>query len=171
MIIRLSQKLCTKIKAGKLEEMPLDKNPYADWLSANLFVVDRTQCIILSNTAYLYSCVMYGKEISNGSRFIQRALDSIREFMEADGHAKIYQKHIAPATAPVSFAKSLNRQVIGSMNELVIAASYKLKVDESASHDLGFYLNEGLLSAIATEGRNYGRPEDAFKLLASREVK
>ena len=170
MIIRLSQKLCTKLKAGKLEEMPLDKNPYADW-SANLFVVDRTQYIILSNTASLYSCVMYGKEISNGSRFIQRALDSIREFMEADGHAKIYQKHIAPSTGTVSFAKALNRQVIGSMNELIIAASYKLKLDESAPHDLGFYLNEGLLSAIATEGRNYGRPEDAFKLLASREVK
>ncbi len=59
MIIRLSQKLCTKIKAGKLKEMPLDENPYADW-SANLFVVDRTQYIILSNTASLYSCVMYG---------------------------------------------------------------------------------------------------------------
>lgn len=62
MIMRLSPKLCTKIKAGKLSEMPLDKNPFADW-SANLFVVDRTQYIILSNTASLYSCVMYGKEI------------------------------------------------------------------------------------------------------------
>ena len=54
MIIRLSQKLCTKIKAGKLKEIPLDENPYADW-SANLFVVDRTQYIILSNTASLYA--------------------------------------------------------------------------------------------------------------------
>lgn len=31
MIMRLSPKLCTKIKAGKLSEMPLDKNPFADW--------------------------------------------------------------------------------------------------------------------------------------------
>jgi len=170
MIIRLSQKLCTKIKAGKLKEMPLDENPYADW-SANLFVVGRTQYIILSNTASLYSCVMYGKEITNDSRFIQRALDSIREFMEADGHTTIYQKHIAPSTGTVSFSKSLNRRVIGSMNELVMAASYKLRVDESGPHDLGFYLNEGLLSAIANEGRNYGRPEDAFKQLASGKVK
>lgn len=28
MILRLSQKLNTKIKAGKLTEMPLDENPY-----------------------------------------------------------------------------------------------------------------------------------------------
>ena len=31
MIFRLSQKLCTKIKAGKLSEIPLDDNPFADW--------------------------------------------------------------------------------------------------------------------------------------------
>jgi len=57
------------------------------------------------------------------------------------------------------------------MNELVMTASYKLRVDDSTPPDLGFYLNEGLLSAIASEGGNYGRPEDAFILLASREVR
>ena len=57
MIFRLSQKLCTKIDAGKLRHMPLDENPYADW-SCHLFTADRTQYIILCNTASLYSCVM-----------------------------------------------------------------------------------------------------------------
>ncbi len=112
MIIRLSQKLCTKIQAGKLKEMPLDGNSYADW-SANLFVVDRTQYILLSNTATLYSCVMYGKEIRNDSWLIQRALNSIREFMEADGCEEVYLNRIAPTTRTVSFAKALSRQVIG----------------------------------------------------------
>ena len=42
MILRLSQKLCTKIKAGALPTMPLDENPFADW-SAHLFIVNRTQ--------------------------------------------------------------------------------------------------------------------------------
>ena len=84
MILRLSQKLNTKIKAGKLTEMPLDDNPYADW-SCHLFTADRTQYIIMSNTASLYSCVMYGQGITNDSRFIERALNTIREFMEDDG--------------------------------------------------------------------------------------
>ena len=44
MILRLSQKLNMKIKAGKLIEMPLDENPYAD-LSCHLFTADRTQYI------------------------------------------------------------------------------------------------------------------------------
>ena len=56
MILRLSQKLATKIKAGTLPEKPLDENPYADW-SCHLFTADRTQYIIMSNTKSLYSCV------------------------------------------------------------------------------------------------------------------
>jgi hypothetical protein len=56
MIFRLSQKMIVKIKAGTLTASPLDDNPFADW-SAHLFVVDRTQYIIPSNTS-LYSTVM-----------------------------------------------------------------------------------------------------------------
>jgi hypothetical protein len=40
MILRLSQKLNTKIKAGTLKAMPLDENPYADW---SLVIIDTIQ--------------------------------------------------------------------------------------------------------------------------------
>jgi hypothetical protein len=89
MILRISQKLNTKIKAGKLADMPLDENPYADW-SCHLFTADRTQCIILTNTKSLYSCVMYGKGITDDGRFIERVLSTIREFTEDDGQAFVY---------------------------------------------------------------------------------
>jgi hypothetical protein len=118
MILRLSQKLSTKIKAGALKAMPLDDNPYADW-SCHLFTVDRTQYIIDSNTASLYSCVLYGKGISNDYPFIQRVLSSLREFMEDDGQSFIYQRFVAPSSGTVSFAKALNRSVTGSMNDLI----------------------------------------------------
>jgi hypothetical protein len=93
MILRLSEKLRTKIKAGKLSEKPLDENLYADW-SAHLFVVDRTQYIILSNTASMYSCVMYGTGINHDSRLIQRAFSAIREFMEADGLSHRFRRSV-----------------------------------------------------------------------------
>lgn len=169
MILRLSQRLNTKIGAGKLPEMPLDKNPYADW-SCHLFSADRTQYILLSNTASLYSCVMYGAGITDDSRFIERALSTIREFMEYDGQAFVYQKFIAPASGTVSFAKSLNRKVTGSINELVTAATHSLVSGEVAPHDVGFGLNDLLLSAIATkEDRGYGRPKEAFKRLSMEQ--
>lgn len=118
MIIRLSQKLNKKIKAGPLDTVTLDENPYADW-SAHLFTVDRTQYIILSNTKSLYSCVMIGKGITDDSVFIERALSTIREFTEDDGQAFVYQRFIVPASGTVQFAKALNRSITGSMNDHV----------------------------------------------------
>ena len=47
---------------------------------------------------------MYGKGITNDSDFIERALSSIREFMEEDGRRAAYERFIAPASASVQFA-------------------------------------------------------------------
>lgn len=166
MIIRLSQKLAKKIKVGKLVEKPLDENQYADW-SANVFNVGRTQYIILCNTKSMYSCVMYGNGITNDNTFIQRSLSLIREFMEDDGKESVYEQHIIPATGSVTFAKSLNRSVIGSMNELVMAADAVLS-DDVAPHSVGIFLNDFLLSAIAADGdHGYGKPKEAFERLTS----
>jgi len=166
-IIRLSQKLAKKIDAGALDTVPLDENPYADW-SAHLFTADRTQYIILSNTASLYSCVMYGKGTTNDGKFIERALSTIREFMQDDGQQFAYRKFIAPATGTVQFAKALNRSVTGSMNDHVQAAKFML-ADEMAPSEIGDRLNETPLSALTdADGRKYAMPREAFKLLAGR---
>src|SRR5436309_15526168 len=94
MIFRLSQKLNAKIKAGTLPALPPHENPLADW-SAHLFLADCTQYILLSNTQSLYSTVMCGKGITNDSDFIERALSSIREFMEEDGQGAAYERFVA----------------------------------------------------------------------------
>src|SRR5437763_13950728 len=49
MIFRPTQKLSAKIKAGTLNTLPLDENPFADW-SAHLFLAARTQYILVTNT-------------------------------------------------------------------------------------------------------------------------
>ncbi len=146
MILRLSQKLNTKIKAGKLVEMPLDENPYADW-SCHLFTTVRTQFIILTNTASFYSCIMYGRGITDHSTFITRVLDTIREFSADDGKQFIYRKFIAPSSGTVSFAKALNRSVTGSMNDHIHAAKLMLE-DDMAASDIGYRLNETPMSAL-----------------------
>ena len=170
MILRLSQKLNAKIKAGTLKTLPLDENPYAD-CSCHLFTADRTQYIIMSNTKSLYSCVMYGKGITNDSQFIKRALSTIREFMEDDGQAFAYQRFIAPASGTVSFAKALGRSVTGSMNDLIGFAKLWLVEDEISPHDLGFWLNDILLSALATEkSQGYGKPNEAFRAMLGSQT-
>ena len=163
MIFRLSQKLNSKIKAGVTKAVPLNENPFADW-TAHLFVVDRTQYILLSNTKSLYSTVMYGKGILDERSFIDHALSNLMEFMADDGQQFIYHRFIAPAAATVRFAKALDRQVTGSMNQLVLFASDMLIGGDMAPYEVGFKLNDVLLSAIApNKAKGYGRPREAFK--------
>ncbi len=165
MIFRLSQKLATKIKAGHLTSLPLDENPIADW-SAHLFVADRTQYILLSNTKSLYSTVTYGAGMTDESRFIDRALSNLRDFMNDDAQQLVYRRFIAPAAATVRFAKALDRRATGSMNELVLHATAMLVEDELSPYDVGFRLNDLLLSAIAPSiSDKYGKPREAFKAL------
>lgn len=168
MIVRLSQKLSAKIKAGKLDSVPLDSNPYADW-SCHLFNVSRAQYIILSNTASLYSCVMLGKGITNESIFIQRACETIGEFLTDDGQQFVYKRFIAPSTTSVEFAKAHSRGVTGSINELIGTAEYLLADHAHSPHTVGLELNDILLSYIGTKATGgYGRPNCAFRSLADK---
>ena len=166
MIFRLSHKLNTKLKAGTLPAEPLCENPFADW-SAHLFIADRTQYILLSNTKSLYSTVTYGRGITDDGRFIQHALASLRESMEDDGQAFVYRRFIAPASGTVRFARASGRSVTGSMNDLIVHATALLVEGELSPFDVGFRLNEVLLSALAAGGTaKYGTPREAFKSMA-----
>jgi len=167
MILRLSQKLNTKIKAGKLAEMPLDENPYADW-SCHLFTAERMQYIMLTNTPSLYSCIMYGKGITNGGTFIERALDTIREFTADDGQQFLYRQFIAPSSSNVNFAKALNRSVTGSMCDHIHAAKFMLE-DDLAPSEIAYQLNKTPMSAlVGPDGQKYGYPREVFVNLVDR---
>jgi hypothetical protein len=165
MIFRLSQRLNTKLKTGTLAVLPLVENPFADW-SAHLFTADRTQYILVCNTKSLYSTVLYGTGITHDGQFIDRALSSIREFMQDDGQQFTYHRFIAPATATVRFAKALNRSVTGSMNDLIVHATVWLTEGDLSPHEVGFRLNGIPFSSLVGPGGDaYGTPREVFKAL------
>lgn len=157
MIFRLTQKLAKKIKVTPAQVLPLDPNPYADW-TARLFTADRTQIIILTNTASLYSLLMPGRGIANESQFIDRSLDALRKFIVDDGSAFIFAKQISPATDTVHFSKSLNRSVDGSMNDLVFQAKYLMIERGLSPYETSFQLNEAPMGAL-----KYRSPWEAFR--------
>ena len=163
MIFRPSLKLATKIKAGKLAPLPSAEDLITDW-SSHLFVAERVQYILLSHTGSLYSAVMHGRGITDLDGFIKLALATLRETLEADGLGDVYRRHILPATGPVRFAGASGRAVTGSMNELVAQAKWLLADEKLSPFDLGFRLNEVLLSAIAGGGiGRYSTPRAAFE--------
>lgn len=170
MVLRFSLKLSARLKTGTLRPLPLDSDAVADWTS-HLFFLDRTPYILVSNTETLYSIVLYAKGVTNDSVFISRVLTTLREFMEADGLAFAYDRFISPRTGLIQFASTFSRSVTGSMNELIAHAKVLLADDETSPFDLGFRLNDALLSAVVSaEHRDYGTPRDAFRALVARST-
>lgn len=168
MIIRLSQRLSQKIKAGSLKRMPLDENPLTDW-SAHLFLADRKQYVLLSNTKSLLSVVMPGEGIMNDTVFCERALSSIRELLQAEDHETVFERLIQPDSASVYFSKAVDRRVTGSMNDLIYHATAWLVEGELSLSEVSAGLNDTLLSVLArTKTIPYGKPREAFKGLVAR---
>jgi hypothetical protein len=166
MIFRLSAKLNTKVKAGTLATLPPDENPFADW-SAGLFLVGRSQYILVTNTKSLYSTVLPGKGITDEKTFVERALSSIREFMDADGPEGVYERLVAPVSESIRFAKALNRSVTGSMNDMTKHAAYWLAAGDVSPVEIGSRLKEIPMSALKHEGSNYGFPRVVFAEMVS----
>lgn len=165
MILRLSQRLARKIQASHLDEMPLSSNPCADW-SCRLFVAERTEYIIMSNTPSMYSCVMPSKDIAGIDFFLSNLLSTMAEFMKSDEQNENYERFIAPTAANVVFAKSLNRSVTESMSNHVHGSKLYLS-DGLYSHEIGLQLNNTRLPALTdSQGHHYAKPREVFTRLA-----
>ena len=162
MILRLSSKLATKIKVAPKAVLPLEANLLADW-SGHLFTADRTQYLVLTNTASLYSAIAYARGMTNDSLFIVRALAVIRETLADDGLEEAYLRMIVPATGTVRFSKALNRSVIGSMNDIVNQSKFILQERDESPFDVARRMNEMPLSML-----KYNNPREAFSLLVER---
>ena len=159
MIIRLSQKLATKIRSGSLSEVPLHERQIADW-SATLFNVGRTHYVLLSNTSSLFTCLMIAKGLTNSELFEQRAAEVIGDAVRRFGQN--HKQRITEFQSPFSYAKSLNRSVIGSMNDLVFGGRLIIEggIDLQETADR---LNTTPLKALTNrDGRRYANPSEVF---------
>jgi hypothetical protein len=163
MIFRLTQKLARKVKLPPLQKLPSGQNPFIDW-TAHLFTAEHTQYIIVTNTASLYSLIMYGRGITDDNELVQRMLEFMREYMVDDGCEFLYRRLIATHATTVSFAKSTNRQVIGSMNELILEARFYMTERLLSPFETSQQINKTIMSYL-----DYNSPKEAFKLLSVTE--
>lgn len=158
MIIRLTQKLVRKLKTTPEVCLPPDPHPLADW-TAHIFTVQGVQYIILTNSATLYSVVMYGRGISDDGVFIQRMFEGISEYMTAEGGGDLFQQGILPHAGRVVFSKTGDRRVLGSINDHVICAKVYLDDQmECSPFEAARRLNRTPMSLLS-----YARPCDALR--------
>lgn len=93
-----------------------------------------------------------------------RVLGVIRAMLEGAG--RLPDEGLAPVE-PVRFAKSLDRSVTGSVNELIAHATALLIDSHLSVADVGVRLNDILLPALAVGSNKYGRPREAFAALVA----
>ena len=117
-ILRLTQKLAKKLKVSPVAALPPHDNPLLDW-TANLFMVSRWQCIILTNSASLYSVVFPGKGVPNERALVEQGMKALDDCLTRDGIVGLYDFDIAPAVDSISFCKAGDKSVLASMNQLV----------------------------------------------------
>ena len=112
---------------------------------------------------------MDAKGITNQQMFSESAVNCIRDFTADDANQWEFRKFIATEIETVQFAKALNRSVTSSMNQLVVYAQDLLIEDQMPPHEVGFKLNDILLSAIAEKKSDgYGKPKEAFQKMVER---
>jgi hypothetical protein len=156
MIIRTSASLNKRIHVYPEEALPLCPNPYTDW-TARLFTADCGEYIIVTNTTSLYSALMSGAGVTDEDTFIQRSIVAIRDQLDEDGKAFLFERLVAPETGRIAFSKTLNASVTKSMNAIVRRATFYI---EERGHSA--FAAARLLGGYPMVELEHASPREAF---------
>jgi hypothetical protein len=164
MILHLTDRLAKKLGETYLAAGRVGRDKFSDW-SACLFTADRTQYILFSNTATLYSMVSYGAGVTDGNRLIHDLIDTMRDVTKRDGLEAVYDARIARGFNTFSFTKALEGTVAGGLSELVSVAKLHLASGEISPYDVSFVLNDVPLSYLKGQ-----RPLEAFCRISKKPI-
>lgn len=147
LVFRVTQKLATKLKIAIPQTLPRADEPLADW-TANLFVADRRQYILIANTATLYAAIFPGSGIKTPVAFINAAMAAIIAQMERDGFRAIVNERLIPVATEVVFSKTGDRSVMGSLNDLVHCARAHIEYGRDSVETTSAKLGKTPLGAL-----------------------
>ena len=148
MVIHLTKKLQSKLHAPVVAQEHIETSPHLRWY-ANLFTADRSQYILTTNAASLFSVVLPKRGLTHDGVYIARFLDALREHMEDAGFELIYQRCVAPYTGAITLAKSEDRSVMGSMNDIINTCTFMLEDGDISVYGLSREINTTIFTSIA----------------------
>jgi Domain of unknown function (DUF6933) len=155
-LLHFTEKLRKKLRIPELTQVEVATGKHLRWY-ANLFTVQRVQYILTTNTAALFSVVIYGRGITDDADYIRQFLSELRDHLDNLELRLVYERVIAPRTGQITLAKTADRSVLGSMNDMVNQCKFELGRGEPSPWDLTLGLNETPFSAIG-----YQSPRQAF---------
>ncbi len=149
--VRCTNKLLKELRIKPVEFETTGEMSVRDW-HANLLVINRKKCIIVTHTLSLYSFFIYGVTRKDYDSFKTLFNDHLRAQLKSEGLSKPALFDTNGDDVEVIITKTNNKSVLGSMNEL----SYRLEYavwdwEGSESPDevkMADYINDTPMTAI-----------------------
>jgi len=160
-ILRLSPRLASKIKSGTLQQIDQHENHLLDW-SCRLFVAQRTEFILISNTASMFSCVFPSVEVADCDRLVDRMLVALRVLMFDNEQEANFHELAKVSAVGVTIARSRDRSLAMSMNDHVHSTKLYL-ADGLNTDEVGQRLNNTRMAILTpSRRRHFVMPKDVF---------
>lgn len=132
-LIRCTQKLFKELKVKPNEELP--KFGYIGSWHANLLRIDRKKCVLFTNDQTLYSFFVPGLKKSEFVHFDEVFRQNFFKCLLNERFSQNQIEKVLDEYREVKFAKTKNRSVLGSMNDLTFQIKYRVE-DSGGLNDL-----------------------------------
>lgn len=116
-VICCTAKLFKEIRIEPLQSIPDQVKGFHVWY-ANLLLIERRKCVLFTNAQTLYSFVVLGIKKPDFGNLNQVFLQHLIANFKAEDIGELYTAKLKIQPPNVLFAKTQNRSVLGSMNDL-----------------------------------------------------
>lgn len=160
MIIRCTQKLLAELKIKPTqEESALD----SFWnCHANLFRIERHKCVIITNDLTLFTIFITYLKKSEFESFQMVISQHVFKNLLQENIPQPQIEAVLSECENISYQKTSNRRVLGSMNELIKQLEYFIS-SEGGLEKTDFYELNRELNRIILAATNHKRPIELLK--------
>jgi hypothetical protein len=159
-LIRCTQKLLKELRVKPSEVEP--KFGYiGDW-HANLLRVERRKCVLFTNNDTLYSIFVFGLKRADFDHLDEIFRQSLFRRLRIEGFSQIQIEKALEEYQTIHFAKTNNRSVLGSMNDLAFQMEGHI-ISAGGIDTLGLDALNDALNRIPMGALNYQYSIEALK--------
>jgi hypothetical protein len=166
-LIRCTQKLLKELRVKPTESEP-EFGTIGDW-HANLLRFEGRKCVLFTNSTTRYSIIIPGLKRPNLDRLDEIFRQSLFKRLRIEGFSQSQIEKILVEYQTLNYAKTNNRSVLGSMNDLAFQIEAYIETSGGLSY-LDFDVVNDKLNRIPMGAIEYKYSIDALKHLLDQSV-
>ena len=168
-IIHCTKKLLKELDVPLIEpdKIPSPTEGMGNWY-ANLIRIDRRKCLLFTNEKSLYTFLIPKVLKANLKNIEQEFLINLSYNLQNEGFGLDLINRVMQEYQEVGFAKTSNRQVLGSMNEFAFQYEVLIMQKEGLENirilELNKHINRTIMGAV-----KYKHPIEALRQLITKK--